>query len=82
MMWMKAASLGWGKFLMHATMKSLGIDQLSVDERMLLLEEIWDSIAAHPDDVAVTEAQKQDSQARLDAYRDNPKASSRFLRKT
>ena len=61
---------------MPVTMKTLGIDQLSVDDRMLLLEEIWDSIAADPESVPVTEAQKQGLQARLDAYRDNPKAGS------
>jgi putative addiction module component (TIGR02574 family) len=61
---------------MSATMKSLGIDQLSVDDRMLLMEEIWESIAANPDDVPVSNAQKQDLQARLAAYQDNPKAGT------
>ena len=61
---------------MSATLKSLGIDQMSVGDRMLLLEEIWDSIAANPDDVPVTNAQKQDLQARLDAYQSDPKAGS------
>jgi len=31
---------------MHATAKALGIDRLSVAERILLVEEIWDSITA------------------------------------
>lgn len=61
---------------MAATMKSLGIDQLSVDDRLMLLGEIWDSIAAEPDSLPVTEAQKKDLQARLDAYKDNPKAGA------
>ena len=61
---------------MPITMKSLGIDQLSVDDRMELLGEIWDSIAANPDDVPTTDAQKQDLRARLEAYQDNPKAGS------
>jgi putative addiction module component (TIGR02574 family) len=61
---------------MPATMKALGIDKLSLDDRMSLMEEIWDSIAANPVDVPVTEAQKQDLQARLAAYQDNPKAGS------
>jgi putative addiction module component (TIGR02574 family) len=61
---------------MPVTMKSLGIDQLSVDDRMLLLEEIWDSIAADPEVVPITDEQKADLQARLDAYADNPKAGS------
>jgi putative addiction module component (TIGR02574 family) len=61
---------------MAVTMKSLGIDQLSVDDRLLLLEEIWDSIAADPDAVPVTDAHKQDLQERLDAFQENPKAGA------
>ena len=61
---------------MPVSMKSLGIDQLSIDDRMLLLEEIWDSIAADPAAAPISEEQKADLQARLDAYKDNPKAGS------
>ena len=61
---------------MPISMKSLGIDQLSVDDRMLLLEEIWDSIAADPETVPITDEQKIDLQARLDAYKDNPRAGA------
>ena len=34
---------------MSPTLKSLGLDQLSVAQRILLVEEIWDSIALYPD---------------------------------
>jgi putative addiction module component (TIGR02574 family) len=61
---------------MAVTMKSLGIDQLSVDDRLLLLEEIWDSIAADPESVPVSDAQKLDLQDRLNAYQDDPKAGA------
>jgi len=61
---------------MSATMKSLGLDQLSVAERILLVEEIWDSIAATPEANPLTDLHKQDLQRRLDAYRDDPKAGS------
>jgi putative addiction module component (TIGR02574 family) len=57
-------------------MRSFGFDKLSVDDRLALVEEIWDSIAADPESVPVTDAQKQDLQARLDAYKENPKAGS------
>jgi putative addiction module component (TIGR02574 family) len=57
-------------------MKSLGIDRLGADERLALMEEIWDSLAATPEAVPITDAQKADLQRRLDAYRDNPKAGS------
>ncbi len=43
---------------------------VSVDDRMLLLEEIWDSIAADPESVPITDEQKADLQARLGAYKD------------
>lgn len=61
---------------MSPTLKSLGIDRLSVAERILLVEEIWDSIAEEPEQPPLTEAQKQDLQRRLAAYKANPKAGS------
>jgi len=57
---------------MPATMKSLGIDQLSVKERILLVEEIWDSIAETPDQVPLTETQKTELDARLAEYQADP----------
>lgn len=56
--------------------ESFGFERLSVAERLDLIEKIWDSITATPEEVPVTEAQRQDLQRRLDAYRDNPKAGS------
>ena len=47
-----------------------------VEDRLRLIEEVWDSIAAAPEAAALTEAQQRDLQRRLDAYRDNPKAGS------
>jgi putative addiction module component (TIGR02574 family) len=61
---------------MAATMKALGLDRLSLAERILLVEELWDSIATSPEVVPLTEAHKEDLQRRLDAYRDDPKAGS------
>ena len=61
---------------MSPTLKSLGIDQLSVAQRILLVEEIWDSIAAEVEEIPLTEAQKQDLQRRIAAYEANPKAAS------
>ena len=61
---------------MSATMKALGIDRLSVAERILLVEEIWDGIAEDAEAVPLTETQKQDLQSRLAACEANPKAGS------
>ncbi len=61
---------------MSQTLKALGIDQLSVAEWILLVEEIWDSIVSEAEDLPLTEAQKQDLERRLAEYNDNPKAGS------
>jgi putative addiction module component (TIGR02574 family) len=50
--------------------------ELSVSERILLVEDIWDSIAAVPEAVPLTDAQKEELDRRLDAYHKNPAAGS------
>src|SRR5690606_10887765 len=49
---------------------------LTPDERLLLIEELWDSLTADPANVPLTDAQRADLQRRLDAYRDHPKTGS------
>jgi putative addiction module component (TIGR02574 family) len=44
---------------MAPTIKELGIDQLSVVDRLALVQEIWDSIADTPEQIPLTDAQKQ-----------------------
>ena len=61
---------------MPMSIKSLGLDRLSLAERILLVEELWDSIAASPEGFVLSEAHEQDLQRRLDAYRDDPKAGT------
>jgi putative addiction module component (TIGR02574 family) len=61
---------------MSVSIHSLGLDRLSLAERILLVEELWDSIAATPEAVSLTDSQQRDLQRRLDAYRDNPQAGS------
>jgi putative addiction module component (TIGR02574 family) len=65
-----------GEHEMSQTLKALGIDQLSVAERVLLVEEIWDSIADQEQEIPLTEAQRLDLQRRGAAYEANPKAGS------
>jgi putative addiction module component (TIGR02574 family) len=57
---------------MAATMKSLGIDRLSIADRLVLVQEIWDSIAAAPEEIPLTEAQKQEFDRRLADLEANP----------
>lgn len=49
---------------------------LSTEDRMILLEEIWDSIADHPDAVELTDVQRQLLDNRLEAYQRDPQAGS------
>ncbi len=46
--------------------------QMSVAERIQLAEDIWDSIAASPEAVPITDAQKQELDRRLLAYDQDP----------
>jgi putative addiction module component (TIGR02574 family) len=71
-----ADHLRFGDLIMSVSMKSLGLDRLSVDERISLAEELWDSIASTTGEVELTEAHRQDLRSRLDAYRDDPQAGS------
>jgi len=50
--------------------------KLSVAERIQLVEDIWESIAAVPDSVPLTEAQKQELDRRLESYHRNPSEGS------
>jgi putative addiction module component (TIGR02574 family) len=47
-----------------------------VAQRILLVEEIWDSIADQEAPIPLTEAQRQDLQRRIAAYEANPMAGS------
>lgn len=57
---------------MSISIKSLGIDRLSVDERLTLLEQIWDSIAAESAVVPLTDAQRTELDRRLADYGAHP----------
>jgi len=46
--------------------------QLSVTERIQLAEDIWDSIAANPESLPLTDAERQELDRRLEAYARDP----------
>jgi putative addiction module component (TIGR02574 family) len=48
------------------------LDALSVPERIQLVEDLWDSIAASADQIPLTEAQRQELDRRLDEYEAHP----------
>ncbi len=61
---------------MLPTMKNLGIDQLSAAQKILLVEEIWDSINSEEEAIPLTDVQRPDLQRRVAAYEASPKAGS------
>jgi putative addiction module component (TIGR02574 family) len=65
-----------GALQMRVTAKSLGIDQLSLAERILLVEEIWDSIATETEALDVPQGHKDELDRRLASYHADPSAGS------
>jgi putative addiction module component (TIGR02574 family) len=61
---------------MSGTLESLGIDKLSVAERILLVEEIWDSIAPEVVQLPIPDSQRLDLQRRVAEYDANPSGST------
>ena len=58
------------------TIVKTDILSLSVPERILLVEDIWDSIAEFPEEVPLSAAQKRELELRLEAYHRDPNAGS------
>ena len=48
---------------------------LSVEDRLELIEEIWDSLAATPEAIPVTDAQRRELARRRRAHARNPSAA-------
>jgi putative addiction module component (TIGR02574 family) len=57
---------------MNASITSLGIDRLPVEERLILVEEIWNSIAADSAAVPLTDVQRAELQERIEEDDANP----------
>ena len=56
--------------------KAADILELSIAERIQMVEDIWDSIAAVPEAVSLSEDQKKELDRRLEAYHLNPDSGS------
>ena len=48
---------------------------LSVEERIQLVEAIWDSIAEHPESLPITDAQRKELDRRLADHQKSPHAA-------
>ena len=49
----------------------IDVSNLTVAERIVLVEEIWDSILAQQDSLEVTEAQKKELDLRMKSHQDS-----------
>ena len=57
---------------MPISLQALGIDRMSVEERLSLIGAIWDSIAASPEAPEMTDALRDELDRRLADHRANP----------
>jgi putative addiction module component (TIGR02574 family) len=57
---------------MSDRVKALGIDRLSLEERLALMQEIWDSIEEEQQVASLTPAQETELKRRLAAHKANP----------
>jgi putative addiction module component (TIGR02574 family) len=61
---------------MSESARSISLEGLSVAERILLVEEIWDSIASDQEALEITQEQKDELDQRLAAHEADPNAGS------
>jgi len=54
------------------------ISQLSVPEKIQLVEDLWDDIAAHPESLPMPEWQKTELDQRKSEHKNNPSAASNW----
>lgn len=57
---------------MSPTLQELGIDRLSIEDRLALAEKIWESVAADLEKQPLTEAQRTELERRVAAADANP----------
>jgi putative addiction module component (TIGR02574 family) len=60
---------------MAVNMADYGLDQLSVEDRLILVQQLWDSIAEEVNRLPLSPAQRQEVDRRLAAHRANPQAA-------
>ena len=60
---------------MSPAFQTLGIDRLSVADRIALVDDIWDSVTRETETAPLTDAQSREVEARLAAHRANPQAA-------
>ena len=61
---------------MSQTIKTLGIDQLGLHERLQLVEDIWDSIAEDVESMPIPDWHREELDRRIAAHEADPHAGS------
>lgn len=57
---------------MAPTLESLGIDRMSVEDRLELVTAIWESIAAEPENLPLSDEVKAELDRRLERHKTHP----------
>ena len=57
---------------MSVSVKSLGIDRLGIEERLALVEEIWDSISVDSAAIPLTDSQRAELDRRIAEHEASP----------
>lgn len=60
---------------MAVNLADYGLDQLSVEDRLTLAQQLWDSIVEEVKRLPLSPAQQQEVDRRLAAHRANPQAA-------
>jgi len=60
---------------MGTKLQELGIDRLSIDERLALVEEIWSTICAEPGAFTLSDEQRRELERRLEEDDRDPAAA-------
>lgn len=55
-----------------AESKQTNFEELTVAEKIIYVQQLWDRIAEHPEDVELTDAQQKELDRRLQRFQDNP----------
>jgi putative addiction module component (TIGR02574 family) len=69
---MMTLGLPGGAVSMAITLQELGVDRLSVEDRLELARQIWESVAAELEQQPLTEAQRRELERRLAAADAHP----------
>jgi putative addiction module component (TIGR02574 family) len=59
-------------------LERFGLDRLTVDERISLIDALWESIEDEAADDGLTPEQREDLDRRMNAYEANPKCGSNW----